>query len=208
METREKSESQELNGDSLLTSHEVGQLLQVNPSSVNKWVNEGLIPAFRTPGGHRRIRAYDLVSFLRTHRMPIPRALEDASKRRLLIVDDDAKAAKALERVLKKYQDRLQVMIVSNGIDALVQVGSFKPHLILLDVFMPEIDGIEVCRRLKAAPETQTISVIVMSGQMKPDLADKAMSAGALLCLPKPIEIESLLQPLGLAQAALSAANY
>src|SRR5471032_2453644 len=118
METREKTEAQELNGDSLLTSHEVGQLLQVNPSSVNKWVNEGLIPAFRTPGGHRRIRAFDLVGFLRAHKMPIPRPLEDASKRRLLIADDDVKAAKGLERVLKKYGDRLQVQIVPNGIDA------------------------------------------------------------------------------------------
>ena len=46
--------------DSLLTSYQVGALLQVNPSSINKWVKDGRIPAFRTPGGHRRIRRLDV----------------------------------------------------------------------------------------------------------------------------------------------------
>jgi excisionase family DNA binding protein len=66
---------QKIHADRLLTSHEVGDLLQVNPSSVKKWVNEGRIAAFRTPGGHRRIRVADLVEFLNRHAMPIPRPL-------------------------------------------------------------------------------------------------------------------------------------
>ena len=61
--------------DKLLTSHQVGELLQVNPSSINKWVNDGRIQAFRTPGGHRRIRVADLVAFLEKHKMPVPRTL-------------------------------------------------------------------------------------------------------------------------------------
>src|SRR5260370_5844825 len=73
---------QTIEADSLLTSHEVGDLLQVNPSSINKWVNEGRITAFRTPGGHRRIRASDLVRFLDGHKMPIPKMLAGVSKRR------------------------------------------------------------------------------------------------------------------------------
>ncbi len=56
--------------DQLLTSTQVGNLLQVNPSSVKKWVNDGHIIAFRTPGGHRRIRASDLVMFLDHHKRP------------------------------------------------------------------------------------------------------------------------------------------
>ncbi len=79
-----------IDADQLLTSHQVGALLQVNPSSVKKWVNEGRIAAFRTPGGHRRIRAADLVEFLDVHKMPIPRPLANASKRRLLVVDDNS----------------------------------------------------------------------------------------------------------------------
>src|SRR6478735_6141277 len=93
--------AEQLVPDSLLTSYQVGALLQVNPSSINKWVKDGRIRAFRTPGGHRRIRAGDLVAFLNEHKMPIPTSLTQASRRRLLIVDDDARQLESLQRTLK-----------------------------------------------------------------------------------------------------------
>jgi excisionase family DNA binding protein len=193
---------QKIDADRLLTSHEVGALLQVNPSSINKWVNEGRLAAFRTPGGHRRIRAADLVQFLDLHKMPIPRPLAGASRRRLLVVDDDKAQLQAIARVLKPYQERVMVQLADNGIDALVQVGAFKPHLIVLDVFMPEIDGLEVCRRLKANTETREIDVIVTSGQLSTEIEQNAVAAGARRCLTKPIDIKTVLNELGLPQPA------
>jgi excisionase family DNA binding protein len=184
--------------DRLLTSHEVGALLQVDPTSVAKWVDQGRIAAFRTPGGHRRIRIADLVEFLRTHRMPIPPSLEGSTRRRLLIVDDNEAQLKALGRLLKPRMSEIDVALADNGIDALVLVGAFKPHLVVLDVFMPELDGLEVCRRLKANPDTKRIDVIITSGQLSPELADKALAAGARLALPKPIDLAVVLGTLGL----------
>lgn len=61
--------------ETYLTSHECGAMLQCNPSSINKWVKEGKIPAHTTPGGHRRIRAVDLITFLTTFKMPVPATL-------------------------------------------------------------------------------------------------------------------------------------
>lgn len=180
-----------------MTSHEVGALLQVNPSSVKKWVNEGRIVAFRTPGGHRRIRVADLVDFLHRHAMPIPRPLEAACKRRLLVVDDDLVHLRALARRLKPYAARVDVELVQNGIDALVMVGSFKPDLIVLDVYMPELDGIEVCRRLKLKPETRHIGVIVNSAHLTKSIEENALAAGAVRCVPKPLDLKVLLAHLG-----------
>lgn len=191
-------ETQRFNADSLLTSHEAGLLLQVNPSSINNWVRAGRITAFRTPGGHLRIRAADLVQFLARYNMPIPRNLSGASKRRLLIVDDDQRHLNSLRRVFKPHAARVEVALVSNGIDALVQVGLFRPHAIILDVFMPDIDGLEVCRRLKASPETKHMQIIVSSGHLTPELEKKALKAGALRCINKPIKVETVLEDLGL----------
>ena len=192
-----------LNAEHLLTSHEVGSLLQVNPSSVKKWVNDGRITAHRTPGGHRRIRVADLVDFLHRHAMPIPRPLAGASKRRLLVVDDDLMHLRALERRLKPYRTRVEVELIENGIDALVMVGTFKPDLIVLDVYMPEVDGIEVCRRLKLKPETRHIGVIVNTAHMTRQVEDNAVAAGALTCVSKPLDLKVLLEHLGLLQQPL-----
>jgi excisionase family DNA binding protein len=183
--------------DRLLTSHEVGDLLQVDPTSVAKWVNQGRITAFRTPGGHRRIRVGDLVAFLKTHNMPIPVGLQGPGRRRLLIVDDNEAQLKALGRLLKPYRAQVDVALVANGIDALVLVGAFKPHLIVLDVFMPELNGIEVCRRLKAKPETQDITVVIASAALTDELSKEALAAGADRCLPKPLDLAVVLGSLG-----------
>ncbi len=180
--------------DSLLTSYQVGALLQVNPSSINKWVKDGRIPAFRTPGGHRRIRAADLVAFLVHHKMPIPRPLAGASKRRLLIVDDDARQLEALGRLFKSNADRVEVTLVSNGVDALVQIGSLKPHVAVIDVVMPNVDGVEVCRRLKANPETAGIRIVLTTGQLSPDIEQRAKDAGADAITPKPLDVAVVLR--------------
>ncbi len=183
----------------LLTSSEVGELLQVNSSSVKNWIEQGRITAFRTPGGHRRIRAADLVAFLDTHKMPIPANLESAGRRRLLIVDDDLTHLRTMGRLLKqRYEDRVQVALTSNGIDALVLVGSFKPNLIRLDWFMPEMDGLEVCRRLKANPDTRNIEVIVASGHLTAEIEDNALRAGARRCLTKPLDLDIIIEELGI----------
>ena len=190
--------------ESLLTSYQVGGLLQVNPSSVNKWIKDGRIEAFRTPGGHRRIRASDLVAFLTEHSMPIPHDLVEAGKKRILIVDDDDKQLAALEKLLKPFTNRVTVSFVNNGIDALVQVGSFKPHLVLLDVFMEELDGLEVCRRLKDNPATAATKVVIASGQMSDEIQEQATKAGASICVSKPIDINQILSALGINNASVN----
>jgi excisionase family DNA binding protein len=183
--------------DQLLTSTEVGNLLQVNPSSVKKWVNEGYIIAFRTPGGHRRIRAADLVVFLDQHKIPVPRALQEAGRRRVIIVDDDTGQLKALGRVLKRHGDRIDLSLVDNGIDALIRVGSSRPHLVVMDVYMPGLDGVEVCRRLKANADTKETEVILTSARMTADLETAARAAGARRALRKPIDVAAILEEVG-----------
>ena len=193
-----------LTPEQLLTSYQVSKLLQVNPTSVNKWIKDERLKAFRTPGGPRRIQAMDLVAFLEEHQMPLPKELGKAGKTRLLICDDDSQQLSSMERMLKTYSSQLEVRLVSSGIDALVQVGAFQPDIVLLDIFMDELDGIEVCRRLKENSETAHIKVIIASGRLDEILEDQARDAGASQCLEKPVNLDLLLQALRLASTPMT----
>ena len=190
-----------INEESLLTSHQVGSLLQVTPATINNWVKDGRLPAFRTPGGHIRIRASELISFLVEHEMPVPSALNGALKKRVLLADDDEKVLKALKRSLNKYRPRVEVQTTSNGVDALVMVGSFRPDLVLLDVFMPGIDGIDVCKRLGEMSETKSVSVVVTSGRLTKKIEKRALAAGARAVWGKPFSARDILDELGMSQS-------
>jgi excisionase family DNA binding protein len=199
-EIKETVQTGVIRPESLLTSYEAGALLQVNPSSINNWVRAGRIPAFRTPGGHLRIRADDLVQFCARHNMPIPIHLEAAARRRLLIADDDVKQLSALRRLLKPYKEPLEVAFAENGVEALVQIGSFKPHVVLLDVFMPDFGGLRVCRRLKESEQTKHIDILIATGRLDAEIEKRALRAGARRCVQKPVALNLLLEEVGLGE--------
>ena len=143
--------------DRIFTSHEVASLVQVSPSSVLKWIEQGKLRAFRTPGGHRRVASGELLDFLRAHQLPVPAELE-GDQVRLLVIDDEARYLRALGTLLQRADSRVEVALAESALDGLLKVGLLKPEVVLLDTYMPGMDGLEVCRRLKQSPLTAHIA--------------------------------------------------
>src|ERR1700679_3344215 len=129
--------------DKLYTSTEIGELLQVTASSVVKWVTAGLITAYTTPGGHRRIRIPDLVVFLRKHGMYIPPELE-AAKRRILFVDDNSKLLGALKGEMEQHLDGVEFPTAESAGAALVMIGETKPDVLFFAPAITGFDGFDV----------------------------------------------------------------
>src|SRR4051812_42788625 len=150
------------NTKSIFTTHEVSHLLHVNPRSVINWIEQNLLASYRTPGGHRRIRREDLLAFLRKHQIPTPAALVE-EKFNVLIVEDEEEITKILKTYFER-QGGYDIHSASDGISALIEVGRSKPHLLILDIMIPGVDGVEVCRRIKADPGNTT-AIIAISGQ-------------------------------------------
>ena len=113
----------------------------------------------------------------------------DQFPRRVLIVDDDELQLRAITRLARR-EPRIELLLSSNPIDALLTVGTQRPHVVILDVFMPGMDGFEVCRRIKSNPETCDIQVVLASAVMDPALADAARLAGATHAIAKPIDLD------------------
>src|SRR5437762_7284070 len=71
----------QLKTKTIYTTHDISRLLQVNPRSVINWIEQNLLPSYRTPGGHRRVRRDDLLAFLRKHQIPTPASLVEGKFR-------------------------------------------------------------------------------------------------------------------------------
>jgi excisionase family DNA binding protein len=185
-----------IQSDSLLTSFEVASLLQVDPSTVVKWVNSGKLHAFKTPGGHRRVQAKELVAFLRRHGMYMPPELGGSgSARRVLMVDDDARLLAALQRSFKKNPG-IELHTSTNGIDALLSLGELKPDMLVIDVQMPGLDGFAVLERLKSNPATNHLEVVMITGKGSAEVVKRARQLGARTVLIKPFSAADLLNVL------------
>jgi len=107
-----------------------------------------------------------------------------------------------VRRHLSKLGEQVNAEYASNGIDALVKVGSFQPDAIILDIVMPELDGVEVCERLKASPDTRDIDIIIVSGQTDGEATERAMKAGARVVFNKPVKIADVLDELSIRTVA------
>jgi excisionase family DNA binding protein len=177
----------QIHSKTIYTTHEVSRLLHVNPRSVINWIEQNLLPSYRTPGGHRRIRHDDLLAFLRKHQIPTPASLVDG-KFGILIVDDDPEIV-ALVKAFLERQGGYEISTASDGITAMIEVGRVKPDLLILDIMIPGVDGVEVCRRLKADSTNKT-AVIAVSGIA--DNEKKVLQAGADSFMLKPIDLDKL----------------
>jgi putative two-component system response regulator len=110
---------------------------------------------------------------------------------RILIVDDESSARLALEVLLRR--EGFDVRNASDGAHALAECASFRPDLILLDILMPGLDGFEVCRRIKATPETRLTPVVLITGLSDTEDRIRGINAGADDFLSKPIDVNELL---------------
>ena len=112
-------------------------------------------------------------------------AAETVDQPRLLIVDDAPQNLRLLNGLLR---DNYRVSVAVSGREALELAAARPPDLILLDVSMPEMDGFEVCRRLKAAPATREIPVIFVSGLTEEEGRSRGIEAGGADFIVKPID--------------------
>lgn len=180
--------------DTLSTST-VARLLGVAVKSVSNWIDSGDLKAGRTPGGHRRVTKQDLIAFLVRQNLPVPPELA-STKPKVLVVDDDEAFGRWLTDELQEAYPNTQVLLAHDGFAAGETVAYARPDAVIVDLRMPGMDGFEVCRRIKGRPETQHVTVIVVSGFLTDELGDQARQAGAQACFGKPVDREALMKEL------------
>ena len=176
-----------------LSTFAIAQMLHVDPGSVANWIDQELLKAHRTPGGHRRVATEDLVSFLREHKMPIPPELVTRPDR-VLIVDDEPAITQLIAKVLRGALPECEVVEAHDGFRAGTIIATLKPDVVILDLRMPGMDGYDVCRLIKSQEATKQAEVLAMTAFPSPESEKKILECGARVCLTKPLDMDALLK--------------
>ncbi|MGH3012468.1 MAG: response regulator [Gaiellaceae bacterium] len=170
-----------------LTLGQAAAFLGAAQGTVRKWADGGQLPAFYTPGGHRRFRRSDLDAFLARSRVAPPNRRPGAAG--VLVVDDDAGLRKFIR--LNLEAEGYSVREAASANEGLAALDEEPPDLILLDVLMPSMDGWEMLRRVQERHGVDAIQVIMYSGVL--EHAKNADERGAHAFIGKPFDPAKLL---------------
>lgn len=159
-----------------LTTTEAAKMLGFHVNTLKNWVRDGKMPAFKTLGGHYRIRAKDLVRVLKENGIPVPPQLEPRYV--LLTLDEDANFQAQLKGLFEARPGMFEVKPFLNGYDALMEIGRKAPDIVLLSLRLTHMDGLQLLAKLKSNPATAALKIIAVSDN--PADSETAASAGAL----------------------------
>jgi len=176
-----------------LVPQTVAQLMSVSLSQVYTWINNHELTADLVVNGHHRFLLEKIKVFAHTKSIEL---LEQNTKQRILIVDDEPLYTSFLRDALLESYNDLDIDVCFNGFAAGLKVNSFKPTVVLLDIMMPAVDGLQVCEQIKQDPHLRHTRIIVMSGGIDNDMKKRLLNEGAEAYFEKPIDINQLLAQL------------
>ncbi|MDR2704726.1 MAG: response regulator [Planctomycetaceae bacterium] len=176
----------------VFTTGEAAKICKVSQQTIIRCFDSGQLKGFRVPGSRfRRIPRDQLFTFMRDNGIPTD-ALE-SGKRKVLVVDDDRELVELICDVLER-DGRFETKSVNNGFDAGMMVKEYRPDLIVLDVMLPDINGKEVCVRVRSDDSLEEVKIICISGMVEDDKILELRMAGANDFLQKPFETEKLIE--------------
>lgn len=179
----------------VFTTGEAAELCKVSQQTIIRCFDAGRLQGFRVPGSRfRRIPRGELIRFMQQNE--IPTDLLESSAKRVLLVDDDPQIIEVLKDAFDG-DERYDVRSASTGYDAGMLTEQFRPHLILLDYMLPDINGNIVCQRIRANEKLRDTKVVIVSGVINQQEIDSMLKLGADEFIKKPFDLDSLLGRIG-----------
>jgi len=158
-----------------LSTRQAAQRLGVSLGTVQNMVENGVLDAWKTAGGHRRIPASSVDALLAKRRKQIARNGDAAGQLDILIAEDDPTLQKLYKMTFESWKLPVTLRIVGDGFEGLLQVGQRMPDILIADLMMPGMDGFEMIRRLRAMPELSPMDIIVVSAIDAQEIRQKEM---------------------------------
>lgn len=180
-----------------MTTREVGQLLGVAVRTVQLWVEAGVLPAWRTAGGHRRIARSAVEKLLLQRRQGLEPgqlpAAPPAQALKMLLVEDDPQLLELFGGMVETWPFPVALTVASNGFEGLIRMGEDCPHVLVTDLRMPGMDGFEMLRHL-TGPKSGFAGVrkLVVSAMEPAEIAARGGLPEGVSYFPKPLRYADL----------------
>lgn len=188
---------------SYLTTYEAAGVLGVTLRTVQLWANRGVLESWKTQGGHRRITRESVERLLASRGRDAPVAGDSvaaavapisppAEALRILVVEDDPDLQRLYRIRIARWPMVPEVSIAGNGYEGLVLIGSFRPNLLVADLHMPEMDGFQMLRTLRAMPQLDAMEIVVVTGLDRDEVVRRGGLPGGTVVLSKPVPFQEL----------------
>ncbi len=186
-------------GGQVYTTQDIAKVCQVSLRTVIRWVDEGRLSSFRTPGGHRRVKEEDLAKFLSSYNIPFTISSQRAKK--IFVVEIHGSIRRIIQQLLRRSSDTYEVVAADSVVEAALRIGFFQPDLVILSCgeVTPELHSF--CTLIKRLPETKHIKLMVLNLSATSSLTHmlSSLKADAVMVRPFSIKVvrEKVLKLLG-----------
>lgn len=191
-----------------LTTFEVAKICGVVHSTISNWIDEGKLTAYKTLGGHRRIKREELLLFLKLYRIPVPELIlknkskktpnsfedlstpiktprnqtkghgDSPSQKRILIIEDDVPVSEIIVETLKRRRPEFEIAQAADSFEAGKQIVTFSPNLIILDLISPGVDGFKVLENIRQDQNCSHAKIIAITSYNTPETQEKILHSG------------------------------
>ena len=183
--------------DDVMTTREAGEILGVAVRTVQLWVEAGVLPAWRTAGGHRRIARSAVEQLMADRQKDLSPASASVvaaqAVLRLLLVEDDPLLLRLFSGVVAAWNFPVELHTATNGFEGLVRIGEMRPDIVVTDLVMPGMDGFAMLRALKKPGSGfSSLKLLVVSALSTDEINARGGLPDGVTCFQKPVNYTKL----------------
>ncbi|MCK4705547.1 MAG: response regulator [Gammaproteobacteria bacterium] len=174
-----------------LTTREAAKILDVAVSTIQLWVNNGLLNAWTTAGGHRRI-AHSSVDEMLVQQQTVLEQSKLKKQLSVVVVEDDAQLLRLYEKQLLSWNVQTHVITAKDGYEGLINIGRILPDVIITDLMMPNMDGFQMVRALNELSLLKHSLIIVISGLTESEVELRGGLPAGVHLFTKPVNFDNI----------------
>ena len=179
----------------ILTTFEAADMCKVSYNTIKNWIKRDLLPAYRTAGGHLRIKCVEFEKFAKDYNIELY-GDQSFAKKRVLVVDNDDTLFKTFDETFSSVKDRVEVQTTSDPFEAAYLLCTKTPDIFIINSKMNGMDAGKVVNLIKTSPEYKDVKVSVVKGETGSDLSGTIQADFSISKPFDKIELMETISPL------------